>query len=189
MNILTKTKAISAPPAHNTGVALFEILIALLVLSVGLLGLATLQSQGLRSSSSATMRTEATFLAMDIIDSMRASMTLQPAPAPPAPPGTLTPTIDPNYMLPITGTVTNVGASITSQDLAQWTATIQVQLGSGQQNAWAASIAPPPIIPPGSPGALIVTIMWDDARTGARGTNCSGNAAVDMACFQTLFQP
>ena len=185
MNILAKTKNHSAYPRNSAGIALFEILIALLVLSVGLLGLATLQSQGLRSSSSATMRTEATFLAMDITDRMRASMT----PAPPAPPAP--PILAPGYIntwnaLP-GGCVPGAGGATPAQDVCDWTSAIQTQLGGGQPGSWQATILAAPA--PAPAGALIVTIMWDDERQGVAGTGCGGNPAVDMTCFQTLFQP
>lgn len=57
------------------GFTLLEVLIALVVLSIGLLGLAGLQSTGLRFNQSAGMRTQATQLAYDMADRMRANMT------------------------------------------------------------------------------------------------------------------
>lgn len=55
------------------GYGLIEVLIALLVLSIGLLGLARLQMNGLKSTRSATLRFEAVNLAYDILDRMRAN--------------------------------------------------------------------------------------------------------------------
>ncbi|HEY4210629.1 MAG TPA: type IV pilus modification protein PilV [Steroidobacteraceae bacterium] len=55
------------------GFTLIEALIALVVLSVGLLGVAALQMTGLRASMSAASRTQATYLANDILDRMRAN--------------------------------------------------------------------------------------------------------------------
>jgi type IV pilus assembly protein PilV len=55
------------------GFTLVEILVAVLVLSIGLLGLAGLQATSLRNSTSAAERTQATFLAYDIIERMRAN--------------------------------------------------------------------------------------------------------------------
>ena len=55
------------------GFTLLEVLIALLVLSIGLLGLAALQTVGLRSNQMANLRTLATQRAYDISDQMRAT--------------------------------------------------------------------------------------------------------------------
>lgn len=55
------------------GFSLFEVLIALLVMSVGLLGLANLQGQSITSSYNAHLRTQATSLAQSIIGRMRAN--------------------------------------------------------------------------------------------------------------------
>jgi type IV pilus assembly protein PilV len=61
---------------HTThGFTMIEVLIALVVLSIGLLGLAGLQSTGLRFNQSAGMRTQATQLAYDMSDRMRSNMT------------------------------------------------------------------------------------------------------------------
>lgn len=57
------------------GFSLIEVLVALLVLSIGLLGLAMLQVQGMQANSDAYFRTQATVLAYDLIDRMRANNT------------------------------------------------------------------------------------------------------------------
>ncbi len=55
------------------GFSLIEVLVTLLVLAIGLLGLAALQAQGLRFNQVALVRTQATNLAYDIVDRMRAN--------------------------------------------------------------------------------------------------------------------
>lgn len=61
-------------PIHfGRGFTLLEVLVALIVLSVGLLSLAGLQVIGLRTNHSAYMRTQATIQSYDIIDRMRAN--------------------------------------------------------------------------------------------------------------------
>lgn len=55
------------------GFTLLEILVAVLVLSFGLLGLAGLQAASIRSNHSAYLRTQATHLAYDMADRMRAN--------------------------------------------------------------------------------------------------------------------
>jgi type IV pilus assembly protein PilV len=56
------------------GFTLAEVLIALLVMSIGLLGFAALQTLNIRNNHSAYMRTQATLLAYDMIDRMRANV-------------------------------------------------------------------------------------------------------------------
>ena len=60
-------------PRSAEGFTLLEVLVAVLVLSVGLLGLAGLQTAGLRQNHSAYLRSQATQLAYDIIDRMRSN--------------------------------------------------------------------------------------------------------------------
>lgn len=63
------------------GMTLVEVLVALVVISVGLLGVAALQMVSLRNSQTSYLRTQATALAGDIIDRMRANRTAAIAPA------------------------------------------------------------------------------------------------------------
>ena len=57
----------------QSGASLIEVLITLVIVSIGLVGLAALQTLSMRNNQSAYMRTQATFLAYDIIDRMRAN--------------------------------------------------------------------------------------------------------------------
>jgi type IV pilus assembly protein PilV len=58
---------------NAAGLTMIEVLITLSIVSVGLLGMAALQLTGVRSVSSSSLRTEATLLADDIIERMRAN--------------------------------------------------------------------------------------------------------------------
>ena len=57
----------------ESGFSLIEVLVALVVLSIGLLGLAMLQAQGMKFTTDSYQRTQATLLAYDLIDRMRAN--------------------------------------------------------------------------------------------------------------------
>jgi type IV pilus assembly protein PilV len=60
-------------PVGEAGISLIEMLIALLVLSFGLLGVAGLQAHSLKNNQSAYLRTQANILAYEITDRMRAN--------------------------------------------------------------------------------------------------------------------
>lgn len=60
-------------PSRSRGFTLLEVLIALVILSIGLLGIATLQGVGLRSSQGAYLTSQASLLAYDIADRIRAN--------------------------------------------------------------------------------------------------------------------
>lgn len=57
------------------GLGLIEVLLAVVILSIGLLGLASLQGNSLKFNHSAYLRTQATQLAYDMADRMRANRT------------------------------------------------------------------------------------------------------------------
>lgn len=57
----------------SAGFSLIEVMIALVVLALGLLGFALLQTMNLRYTQSANYRTVATNLAYDLLDQMRAN--------------------------------------------------------------------------------------------------------------------
>ena len=59
----------------QSGLSLIEMLIALLVLSFGLLGIAGLQAHSLKNNQSAYLRSQASLIAYEILDRMRANRT------------------------------------------------------------------------------------------------------------------
>ncbi len=137
----------------NKGFALIEVLIAVVVLSIGLLGLAGLQVSGQRNNHSAYMRGQAVFLAYDMVDRMRANMQGVTAgnydniSGIPADPGCITAGCTP--------------AQMAQYDAFQWNTVMAQQLPSGQGTVTLA-------------GTLYtVTVMWDDDHSGGAGTACS----------------
>lgn len=61
------------PAASSRGFTLVEVLVTVVIFSVGLLGLAGLQATGIKLNHSSLLRSQATLLAYDIVDSMRAN--------------------------------------------------------------------------------------------------------------------
>ncbi len=63
-------------PVWNRGFTLLEVLIAVLVFSLGLLGVAGLMVLSVRTNHSAYLRTQASFLAESMADRMRSNMSM-----------------------------------------------------------------------------------------------------------------
>ena len=59
---------------RQKGVALIEVLVTILIVLVGFMGLAGLQTMSMKNNQSAYLRTQASYLAYDIIDKMRANI-------------------------------------------------------------------------------------------------------------------
>lgn len=166
---------------HQAGFSLLEVLIALLVLSIGLLGLASLQTLGLRSNQMASMRTTATQLAYDITDRMRAN--------PQAVADTTNKPYEVNNATHPT-IVTNcrttdcTAAQLATFDLAQWkTALSTTQNGLHGLPGGLGEITQAA----GPPLTHTITVRWDQDRTGASGLNCPPQDDNDLRCFRLVF--
>ena len=96
------------------GTTLVETLVALVVLSVGLLGIAALQMTSLRNNRGAHLRSQAQVLAYDIADRMRANRNVALANA---------------YVVALG--VTPAGGTLNALDLQEWKATLARALPSG----------------------------------------------------------
>lgn len=146
-----------------------EILVTIVILSIGLLGLAGLQASGLKNNQSAFLRTVAMQQAYDMADRIRANAAGQKAGDYDAISGTPS---DPNC---ISSGCT--AAQMAQYDAYDWNTDNTAQLPSGQGTVTR------------SGNMFTVTLMWDDDHTGATGTNCSGNTTVDLTCFSLSFTP
>jgi type IV pilus assembly protein PilV len=121
---------------RHRGFTLVEALVALLALSIGLLGVAALQMSGLRSNLSAAWRSQATYLSYDIIDRMRANRDRRTEyecvqGAPPTPGGVVT------------------------TDLAAWKTNLGAALPGGDGTV---------TVDPADDTMVTVTVEWDDSR-------------------------
>lgn len=74
MKSITPTSIQSLAKTGDGGFTLVEVLVSLVVLAIGLLGLAMLQTTGLRYNTNSYSRTQATYLAYEIAERMRANV-------------------------------------------------------------------------------------------------------------------
>lgn len=155
------------------GFSLVEVLVAIVVLSIGLLGLAGLQTTSLKANNSAYQRTQASIMANEILDRMRANRVGVQAGFYDNPYAT-TPA-DPGCGTSSSCTVENMA----KYDVWYWETSLNNALPQGQGN----------ITGNGSGSVFTITVMWDDERRGTKlngdplGTNCSGDPTVDLTCF------
>ena len=71
--IIMRHPCIGTHSKTMAGATLIEVMVALVILSIGLLGLASLQLTGISSNSSSEKRTQAAIVANDLIERMRAN--------------------------------------------------------------------------------------------------------------------
>lgn len=149
---------------RQRGLSLIESMIALVVISVGLLGIASLQLTAMGQNTSALNHSQAVWYAYNMADRIRANDAAQFA----------------NY----DGIDTDTGGSgdcissacspgqMIQADAAEWTTMVQsLPDGRGMVDATA--------------DGLRIRVMWDDEGTGAAGTNCD----VNVTCYNLVVSP
>ena len=170
---------------HQTGFTLIEVMIAILIFSVGLMGMAALMVLSVKTNQSAYLRTQASFLAQGFADRMRANMSQIPSYN-----GTYdASTIGPD---PCSGGIACIPTEVVNRDRALWSQ----QLVNSLPNPTATVACVGALLGfPGQPttpfsGQCTLTIQWDEA-TLARGTLSAtpGTAAANLQTFAWVFQP
>ncbi len=146
---------------YHHGFSLLEVLISLVVLSVGLLGIAALQVNMIRFNHSAQLRAVAVAQAGSMIDRMRANYA-----------GLKSGNYNNISGIPAAPNCTTcTNTEIAQRDTNQWNTTNALALPSGQGTVV------------GNGSNYTVTIRWDNNRTGAAGMGCSNNPQVDLTCL------
>jgi type IV pilus assembly protein PilV len=143
------------------GLTLVEAMIALLVISIGLLGIASLQLTAMNQNASSLNHSQAVWIAYNMSDRIRANIS----------------EFDNYNGIDTTNTyaqdcitATCSNAQMREADAADWS-TMVGNLPGGRG-----------IITNNADG-LLVTVMWDDDGTGANGTNCGPDPEVDLTCY------
>jgi type IV pilus assembly protein PilV len=150
------------------GFTLLEVLVAVLVFSFGLLGIAGMMTISVRNNHNGYLRSQANFLAENMLDRMRAN-----------------PTAVWNGWYNGTAAVTSVDCTLTNpcdyqdlatQDVSLWAQSLQVALpnGTGDVNCVNNSALPTTIIPADAPsiwfpapvydGVCTITVTWQEAN-------------------------
>jgi type IV pilus assembly protein PilV len=150
------------------GFGLIEVLITVVILGIGLLGLAGLQATGLNFNHSAYNRSQATILAYDIIDRMRAN---------PAAIGSYT-----GAPVQTANCVAIAGCTpvqMAQHDLFEWQTSIDATLSPGGAAAGAVGTI-------AFDGTIFdITITWDENRDNV----IDGDTNGPDPFFQVSFQP
>ncbi|MGQ3888173.1 type IV pilus modification protein PilV [Legionella sp. CNM-1927-20] len=144
------------------GFSLLEVLISVIVLAVGLLGIAALQARAVHDNHSALLRSIAINQINNMIDRMQSNYAGVNAGAYNNVSGTGT--------MPTCTTCSST--QIAQRDIYQWNTTNAQLLPSGQGTVTR------------NGQRFTVTLFWDNDRTGATGTTCSGNTNVDLTCLR-----
>ncbi len=152
----------SMPLMRQHGFSLLEILVTVLIISVGLLGLAGMQMKAFQHTNDSYNRSQASLLAYDIADRIRGNL------------GAIT-----SYQSADTSKITSTtncesagctATQIATYDLEQWKADVENQLPLGRGTITNSGLE------------YTITLMWDEERKGT-GTDCS-----TLKCFRLATQ-
>lgn len=123
---------------QQRGFTLIEVMVAIIILAVGLLGMAGLQTITLQNGQSAYMRSQATILAYDIMDRMRINRDQA---------------IIGSYDLALAATPAS-GSAIHQQDLVAWIADIGATLPAADGSIDCTTVS----------RLCTIVVQWDDTR-------------------------
>lgn len=155
------------------GFSLIEVLISLIILSVGLLGIAAMVSESLKSKDSSYYRSQALDYAAAIVDRMRANRSMATANA---------------YDVNFNGTGSNAGAptdyctttacsssQLASVDLVEW----QTEIGAALPAFSDGTLASGQIVTTtvGQMTQVNVTVQWNDSRASSAVASAASAAA------------
>ncbi len=146
-----RSRTLPAPSsARQRGELLIEVLISILVLGIGMLGIAAMQAGALRNSESALQRGQAATQIHTILDAMRANRTAA---------------LSGSYALSRTCDVPS-GSGLAGSDLSNWIEGLHESLSDTACGTISCSST-----------TCDVTVDWDDSR--ATNAGASGNEAGD----------
>jgi type IV pilus assembly protein PilV len=131
----------------ETGIALIEVLVAVLVLAIGLLGMAAMQVQSSQMTNGAEQRTQAILLTADMMDRIRANR-LSSADYNGV-------SVDPTATSCATDYAPDATASVSANDITEWSNLVVCLLPEGTGTVAVNSVT----------GEVTVTVDWAKADT------------------------
>lgn len=153
-------------PSRYRGDTMIEVLVTVLILAVGVLGVAAMQVTTLQNLNISHSASTAEILTVDFGERMRANGTAALA-------DTYNHTTAPTGF---TDCVVNVCTmtQLAGYDMGTWWNSLGASLpaASGQ------------VARVGTTNTFSVTVRWDEDRSGSTGTNCPKLSAADLECYQ-----
>lgn len=134
---------------RQRGVSLIEVLISVLILGIGMLGIAAMQAKALQNNNSALERSQMVVQSYAILDAMRANLTEARAGA---------------YNVGMTCTVP-AGGSLAANDLRDWITALHGSMGTTACGSVQCVT-----------NVCTVSVRWDDSRATSLGTADNASA-------------
>ena len=147
-------------PSKQTqrGVSLIEVLVALLVTSFGLLGMAALQARAIKGNQSSMQRTQATMMSYYILDAMRVDRNNVKLLA------YNTGVLDADGKIgPICNPASITGTTLADNNLKDWITALKSEVGNSADTTTCGAVLCD------ADGNCRVQVRWDDTRAGGLG--------------------
>ena len=141
---------------RQRGAGLIEILVAVLILALGLLGMAGLQANALKTNQSSYARGQAVMLSYYILDAMRADRASAISLA------YNTGAVSGDVIAPICSPLAITGATLSDNTRRDWIQSLRTSLGNEDTTCGAINCD--------VTGVCTIQITWDDSRAGGLGT-------------------
>lgn len=135
-----------AMPRRVRGVSLLEVMISVLILSIGLLGIAAMQALAMRGGQSSLESSQAVMQTTSIVEAMRANRVNAA-----------------NYVGSLSCTVSGSG-SLAQNDLAAWIGSLKSTIGKAGDTSTCGRVEAL------GNGRYRITVQWDDSRAGGGAT-------------------
>jgi len=152
------------------GSSMIEVLVALFIMAIGLMAVQAMQLSSLRTNTASALGSDAQMLASNMIDRILAYDDISDA-------------TDNNAYADID---TSNAAADPGCDAGGCN---QAQQKSRDEHFWKTEVenhlpGGVGMVTSDGGGIYTVTVMWDNDKTGANGTACSGNSDVDLTCYR-----
>ena len=162
----------SAQPArkpmiwNQRGDTMIEVLVTIIIIAVGVLGTAALQVTTLKNLSSSHSASVAAIVAQDFAERMRANPVAALA-------GNYDHSVAPTTTTDCVGSPCADVADLAAYDIETWWAQLTAVLPSGTGS----------VDQIGTSNIYLLTVRWDEDRSGSTGLNCPQLTAADLECF------
>lgn len=135
---MTRSLLELSAPRNVRGISLIEVMVSVLVLAVGLLGIAAMQSFALRGGQGSLESTQAIMQTGSIIEMMRANSGV-------------------DYTMSKQCVAPSAGSSLVANDKRAWIQALKSTIGNNASTCGEIACAT---------GTCVVTVYWDDSRAG-----------------------